>query len=65
MAKPPALVMTVMASICLLLGQKETWVDSKLLLGQMTFKDQLKNYGDTISEKPEKIFIKFRKVYMA
>lgn len=31
----------------------------------MSFKDQLKNYGDTISEKPEKIFVKFRKVYMS
>lgn len=33
MAKPPPLVQTVMASICLLLGQKETWVDAKQLLG--------------------------------
>jgi len=31
----------------------------------MSFKDQLKNYGDTIADKPEKMFIKFRKVYMS
>ncbi len=65
MAKPPAMVMTVMFSIALLLGKKETWEDSKKLLGEMTFKEQLKNYGNTISSVPEKTFLKFRKVYMA
>ena len=53
-----------MFSIALLLGKKETWEDSKKLLGEMNFKDQLKNYGNNIDSIPEKIFLKFRKVYL-
>jgi hypothetical protein len=45
MGKPPLMVQTVMCSICLLLGKKESWDDAKKLLSEMNFKDQLKNYG--------------------
>merc|ERR1719230_955180 len=43
-AKPPPAVMTVMEAVCILLGSKPTWDDSKRLLGDVTFMDQLKEY---------------------
>jgi dynein heavy chain len=43
-AKPPPAVMTVMEAVCILLGSKPTWDDSKKLLGDSTFMEQLKGY---------------------
>ena len=43
-ASPPKAVMTVMSAVCLLLGRKETWEDSKKLLNELNFLNMLKEY---------------------
>ena len=55
-AKPPALVMTVMEAVCLLMGQKTDWSDAKVLLNQSNFLQQLAEYDkDNIPEKKIKV----------
>ena len=43
-ANPPKAVGTVMAAVCLLLGKKETWEDSKKLLNDINFLTMLRDY---------------------
>ena len=43
-ANPPKAVGTVMAAVCLLLGRKETWEDSKKLLNEINFLTMLRDY---------------------
>jgi dynein heavy chain len=43
-AQPPPAVKTVMEGVCIMLGSKPTWDDSKKLLGDSNFLDNLKNY---------------------
>ncbi len=53
--------MTVMSAVCLLLGRKETWEDSKKLLNEINFLTMLKEYDkDNIDPK----LIKKLTVYM-
>ena len=61
-AKPPALVMTVMEAVCLLMGQKTDWSDAKVLLNQSNFLQQLAEYdNDNILEKKIKSIQKYMK----
>ena len=64
MMKPPAMVQTVMCSVALLMGQKETWEEAIKMAGSQGFLKSLKAYGDTIDSVPEKFFLKFRKTYL-
>ena len=43
-AKPPAAVQTVMEAVCILLSRKPDWDNSKRLLSEGTFMQQLKDY---------------------
>jgi dynein heavy chain, axonemal len=43
-ANPPRLVAYVMEAVCILMGSKESWEESKKLLNQMNFLEQLMNY---------------------
>ena len=61
---PPVLVEVVMKSVLCMFGIKETWEEGKKFLGDMKFKDQLIAYSETIDSRPEKIFTKFRQVYL-
>ena len=62
-AKPPALVMTVMEAVCLLMGQKTDWSDAKVLLNQSNFLQQLAEYDkDNIPEKKIKSIQKYMKM---
>jgi dynein heavy chain, axonemal len=57
---PPLLVGVTMEAVCLLLGRKQTWADSKKLLGQLNFLDQLKSFDkDGLTPKIIKKLQKF------
>jgi hypothetical protein len=43
-ASPPKAVQTVMFAVCLLLGKKETWEESKKLLNDINFLNSLREY---------------------
>ena len=51
-AKPPPLVQTTMEAVCTLLGRKPDWDNSKKLLGEADFMEQLLNFDkDNIDPK--------------
>ena len=59
-AKPPPLVQTTMEAVCVLMGSKPTWDDSKKLLGMSDFLDQLKTYDkDNMDPKRVKALQKY------
>merc|ERR1711972_1298877 len=43
-AKPPALVETVLCAVCLLMGKKENWDESKRLMNDSGFLQSLRDY---------------------
>ncbi len=47
-----------MEAVCLLFGEKEDWVTSKMLLGKMTFMQELIDFN--VDKIPEKRFFKLR-----
>ena len=52
MKKPPGGVKLTMEAVCILLGVKPGWDESKKLLGDMKFLERLKNYDkDNIKKK--------------
>lgn len=60
---PPALVNTVLCSVALLFGFKETWEDAKKnLLGDMKFLEKLIDFD--VSKIPEKRFLTLRNTYL-
>ncbi|KAI3384925.1 hypothetical protein SNEBB_000114 [Seison nebaliae] len=57
--KPPELVMTVMETICILLGRKADWPTAKQLLGDTKFLSSLQHY-DAKSQITEAIYKKVK-----
>lgn len=58
--KPPFLVMTVMAAVCILLQKKPEWSVAKTLLGDPNFLKRLKQIDkDSLPDKV-KIWLKFK-----
>jgi len=60
---PPDPIKEVMYAVCLLFGWKEDWENSKKLMSQMTFTQDLISFD--VSTVPEKRFIKLREVYIS
>eukprot|EP00960_Hanusia_phi_P070417 767305-Hanusia_phi.AAC.13 len=59
-AKPPPLVQTTMEAVCVLLGRKADWENSKKLLGESDFIQKLMNYEkDNIDPKRLKSLAKY------
>lgn len=57
------MVNTVLCSVCLLFGYKETWDDAKKhLLGDLKFLEKLVAFD--VSTTPEKRFVTFRNTYL-
>jgi len=52
-----------MNAVCCLFEKKEEWNESKKLMGQMDFLDQLKKYD--VDAHKENTFLKLRKVYFS
>lgn len=51
-SKPPTMVMTVMAAVCTLLGQKTDWTTAKHLLGEQGFLKRLVGYNrDSVTSR--------------
>ena len=59
-AKPPAMVQYTLEAVCILMGVKETWDESKKLMNDAKFLDNLVNYDkDNIAPKIIKKLKKF------
>ncbi|GIQ83153.1 dynein heavy chain, partial [Kipferlia bialata] len=56
---PPAMVMTVMEAVCILLGEKPTWDEAKKLMGNTQFLPNLEKYDK--DHIPAKTLRKLRK----
>merc|ERR1719171_3456206 len=53
-AKPPPLVEVVLGAVCLLMGKKENWDESKKLLGDLHLLENLKEYDkDALAMNPK------------
>lgn len=60
--QPPTTVEKVMEAVMILLGRPTTWVESKRMLGEHSFLDQLKSFDkNNISEKVIKRIAKYTK----
>ncbi|XP_059157269.1 dynein axonemal heavy chain 6-like [Physella acuta] len=57
--KPPQLVSTVIAAVCVLFQKKTDWATGKLFLGDPQFLKMLLSYDR--NNQPEKVFIKLKK----
>ena len=53
--KPPELVVTVMAAVCILLQEKADWATAKQVLGDPQFLKRLKSYDQNLKTVPEKV----------
>lgn len=60
--KPPFLVMTVMAAVCILLQKKPEWSVAKTLLGDPNFLKRLKQIDK--DSLPDKVNISFKFPYL-
>lgn len=60
--QPPTTVEKVMESVMILLGRPTTWAESKRMLGERSFLDQLKNFDkNNIKDKVMQRIVKYTK----
>jgi dynein heavy chain len=60
-AKPPALVEVVLSAVCLLMGKKENWDESKKMMNDSEFLPKLKNYDKEALANNTKLLGKLQK----
>merc|ERR1712083_1143272 len=60
-AKPPALVETVLSGVCLLMGKKKNWDESKKLMNDSGFLQSLREYDKDALAANQKLTQKLQK----